>query len=265
MTPPPPAAPLTPRDEPHRVEPDRVEPDRVEPDGVEPGRVAQVREGLQAVRRRVEAACAGAGRDPAEVTLVVVTKTCPASDVRILAGLGVGDVGENRDQEAAAKREASADLLLRWHFIGRLQSNKARGVAGYADLVHSVDRPSLVPALGRGAREAGRVLGCLVQVSLDSDPARGGVPIPELPALAAAVAAEPGLELHGLMAVAPLGVDGEVAFQPLPRLRDCLLAEHPSASLISAGMSGDLEAAVRHGATHLRVGTAVLGARPRLG
>jgi len=249
-------------DEPDRDATDRDEPDR---DDHEPDRAAEVRDGLHAVRRRVEAACARAGRDPAEVTLVVVTKTCPASDVRILAGLGVGDVGENRDQEAAAKRDACADLPLRWHFIGRLQSNKARGVAGYADLVHSVDRSSLVPALGRGAREAGRVLGCLVQVSLDGDPARGGVPIRDLPALAAAVAAEPGLELHGLMAVAPLGVDGEVAFLPLPRLRDLLLAEHPSASLISAGMSGDLEAAVRHGATHLRVGTAVLGARPRLG
>jgi PLP dependent protein len=230
-----------------------------------PDRELQIRAGLDAVRARIAAGCAAAGRDPGEVTLVVVTKTYPASDVRLLARLGVTDVGENRDQEAAAKHDACADLGLRWHFIGQLQSNKARHVARYAHLVHSVDRLSLVAALGRGAREAGRTLGCLVQVSLDGDPSRGGVRPAELCGLADAVAAEPGLALRGLMAVAPLGVDGEVAFRPLPGLRDVLRDGHPGALLVSAGMSGDLEAALRHGATHLRVGTAVLGARPPLG
>jgi PLP dependent protein len=225
----------------------------------------QIRAGLDAVRRRIEAGCAAAGRDPAEVTLIVVTKTYPASDVRLLHGFGVADVGENRDQEAGPKYDACADLGLRWHFIGRLQSNKARHVARYAELVHSVDRPSLVRALGRGARDAGRTLGCLVQVSLDGDPARGGVAPDGLAALADEVAAEPGLELCGLMAVAPLGVEREVAFRPLPSLHSALLADHPSARTVSAGMSGDLEIALRHGATHLRVGTAVLGARPPLG
>jgi len=229
------------------------------------GRREAVLAGLTAVRARIGAACASAGRDPAEVTLVVVTKTYPASDVRLLSGLGVGDVGENRDQEAGAKHDACADLPLRWHFIGRLQSNKARHVARYADLVHSVDRGSLVPALGRGAREAGRTVGCLVQVSLDDDPGRGGAPAGDLLALADAIAAEPGLELHGLMAVAPLEVDREVAFDPLPRLCEALVQRHPAARIVSAGMSGDLEVALRHGATHLRVGTAVLGARPPLG
>jgi len=228
-------------------------------------RQAQLRAGLAAVRARIVAGCRDAGRDPATITLVVVTKTYPASDVRVLAGLGVADVGENRDGEAAAKHDACAALGLRWHFIGQLQTNKARHVARYAHLVHSVDRPALVPALGRGARAAGRTVGCLLQVSLDGDPARGGALPADLPALADAVAAEPGLELHGLMAVAPLGVDGEVAFQPLPRLRDTLMRRHPSAWILSAGMSGDLEVALRHGATHLRVGTAVLGARPPLG
>jgi uncharacterized pyridoxal phosphate-containing UPF0001 family protein len=122
-----------------------------------------------------------------------------------------------------------------------------------------------VRALGRAARDAGRTLGCLVQVSLDDDPARGGTPMTEVPALADAVAAEPGLVLHGLMAVAPLGADARVAFAALPRLRDPLLADHPGARIISAGMSGDLEAALAEGATHLRVGSAVLGARPPLG
>jgi pyridoxal phosphate enzyme (YggS family) len=228
-------------------------------------RRAQIQAGLDAVRRRIDAACADAGRDPGEVTLIVVSKTYPASDVRLLHELGVTDVGENRDQEAGPKHDACADLGLRWHFIGQLQSNKARHVARYADLVHSVDRASLVHALGRGARDAGRTVGCLLQVSLDGDPARGGVPAAALPALADAVAAEPGLELRGLMAVAPLGVDGEVAFRPLPSLRAALVADHPSARMVSAGMSGDLEAALRNGATHLRVGTAVLGARPPLG
>lgn len=229
------------------------------------GRRAEIRAGLDAVVARIAVGCADVGRDPAEVTLVVVTKTYPASDVELLAGLGVHDVGENRDQEAAAKHAACAGLELRWHFIGQLQSNKARSVATYADLVHSVDRRSLVRALGRGTRDAGRTVGCLLQVSLDGDPSRGGAVPADVPALADAVAAEPGLELHGLMAVAPLGADPRVAFAALPRLRESLLPAHPGARLISAGMSGDLEAALAHGATHLRVGTAVLGARPPLG
>ena len=225
----------------------------------------ELRAGLDAVRARIAAACAAAHRDPAAVTLVVVTKTYPASDVVLLHELGVRDVGENRDQEAGPKHDACAGLGLRWHFIGQLQSNKARHVAGYADLVHSVDRTGLVRALGRGARDAGRTLACLAQVSLDGAPGRGGVPVADLPALADAIAAEPGLALHGLMAVAPLGVTGEVAFDPLPRLHEALTKSHPGARIVSAGMSGDLEVALRHGATHLRVGTAVLGARPPLG
>lgn len=228
-------------------------------------RRAEIGSGLDAVRARIAAGCTAVGRDPAEVTLVVVTKTYPASDVALLAELGVHDVGENRDQEAALKHAECAGLGLRWHFIGRLQSNKARGVATYADLVHSVDRLSLVRALGRAARDAGRTVGCLLQVSLDGDPARGGAPVPDVAALADAVAAEEGLEFHGLMAVAPQQVDARVAFAALPLLRESLLPDHPGARLISAGMSGDLEAALAQGATHLRVGTAVLGARPPLG
>jgi pyridoxal phosphate enzyme (YggS family) len=228
-------------------------------------RLAEIRGNLDAVRRRIAAGCAAADRDPAEVTLIVVTKTHPASDVELLARLGVRDVGENRDQEAAAKHAACTGLQLRWHFIGQLQSNKARSVARYADLVHSVDRLPLVHALGRGAEQAGRVLPCLVQISLDGDPHRGGVVRSDLPALADAVAAEPALELHGIMAVAPLGVDPGVAFEPLPAIRSALVGDHPGAVVISAGMSDDLEAALNHGATHLRVGTAVLGARPPLG
>lgn len=232
----------------------------------------QLEEGLAAVRARIDAAAQAAGREPAGLTLVVVTKTFPASDVRLLHGLGVREVGESRDQEASAKAAELADLIppdgldgLRWHFVGRLQSNKARSVAGYAHVVHSLDRPSLVAPLGRGAREAGRELACFVQVSLDDDPGRGGVPGTGLDALADAVAAEEGLRLVGAMAVAPQGADPDSAFARLRGLADRLRERHPGADRVSAGMSGDLEAAVRHGATHLRVGSAVLGNRPHPG
>jgi hypothetical protein len=227
----------------------------------EPERLAVLRTNLRAVRRRIEAGCAAAGRDPGEVTLVVVTKTYPAQDVRLLSALGVHDVGENRDQEAGPKHDDCADLALTWHFVGRLQSNKAHSVVRYADLVHSVDRPSLVAALGRATRAAGRSLDCLIQVSVDGDPSRGGAVPADVPALADVIAAEEGLRLRGLMAVAPLGMPAREAFAVLPRLRDALRAGHPQAQIISAGMSADLEEALAEGATHLRVGSAVLGAR----
>ncbi len=232
-------------------------------------RLDELREGLAAVEQRIEAACTAAGRARSSVTLVVVTKTFPASDVRLLAGLGVGDVGESRDQEAAPKAAELPDVPLRWHFVGRLQSNKARSVASYAAVVHSVDRAGLVAALATGAERAGRDVGVLIQVSLDGDPARGGVPVdagPEpLLRLADEVAGSRALRLLGVMAVAPLGADPRAAFDRLllasARLRD----EHPAATFVSAGMSGDLEAAVAAGATHLRVGSAILGSRPPLG
>jgi uncharacterized pyridoxal phosphate-containing UPF0001 family protein len=247
------------------------------------GRSAELAAGLDRVNARIRAACESAGRDPAEVTLVVVTKTYPVSDVQILADLGVRDVGENRDQEAAPKAQECADLGLDWHFIGQLQSNKARSVARYAGTVHSLDRRSLVAALGKGAHQAERTLRCFLQINLDepmddggsspsgagapgggSPGARGGLRPGDVPALAAAVAGEPGLELAGVMAVAPLGADPDPAFARLLEVSRRLRETHPAAAAISAGMSGDLEAAVRHGATHLRVGSAVLGERPPL-
>lgn len=235
-------------------------------------RRAQIAAGLASVQGRIAAACARAGRDPADVRLVVITKTHPASDVRLLADLGVTDVGENRDQEAAPKHAACADLPLAWHFVGQLQRNKARSVARYADAVHSVDRVALAAALGRGAREAGRTVDCLVQVSLDPGwwtggappEGRGGAAPGELPAVADAIAAEEGLRLAGLMAVAPLDGDAEEAFARLADLATALRRDHPGADWMSAGMSGDLEEAVAAGATHVRVGSAVLGARPPL-
>jgi uncharacterized pyridoxal phosphate-containing UPF0001 family protein len=274
-------------------------------------RRAELAERLVAVRARIAAACATAGRDPGEITLIAVTKTYPASDVLALAGLGLTDFGENRDKEAAEKAvEVRGDdpplsspggttppnppeaplstrsgLIakpaivsgppartdsgwtdrthnpIRWHFIGQLQTNKAHSVARYADFVHSVDRVRLVRALDAGAQASGRVLTCLVQVSLDGDPARGGAGVGQVGDVAAAIEAAGGLLLGGIMAVAPLGVPPEEAFGALPAMSAIVRAVNPGAVMISAGMSGDIEAAVANGATHLRIGTALLGNR----
>jgi len=243
--------------------------------GPEGARTRELRSGLLRVRERIEAACEIAGRSSEEITLVVVTKNHPARDLRLLAGLGVRDVGENRDREASRKHRECSRLDLTWHFVGQLQRNKARSVACYANMVHSVDRPALVRALGTAAAGTGRTLDCLLQVDLDDvptgpgtpeqRPGRGGIEPKQVMSLAESVASEPGLRLRGLMAVAPRGCDPYTAFAVLPGLRDRLVREHPDAKIISAGMSGDLEAALRQEATHLRVGTAILGHRPTLG
>ncbi|MDT0201262.1 YggS family pyridoxal phosphate-dependent enzyme [Nocardioides sp. AE5] len=221
---------------------------------------------LDDVRRRVAAACAAAGRGSDEVSITVVTKFFPASDVRILAGLGVTDVGENRHQEAVEKSAECEDLGLRWHYIGGLQSNKAAAVAAYADVVESVDRPKLIGPLARGAEARGRPLDCLVQVSLDPPGTqhRAGVLPDDLTALAAGVAGNEFLNLRGLMAVAPLGEDPRAAFDRLSVIVDRFRADHPGASVLSAGMTQDMEEAISCGATHVRVGRAVLGERPTI-
>lgn len=226
------------------------------------GRLTELSERLTAVRRRIAVACESAGRDPAEVCLIAVTKTFPAADVRLLSKLGVRDVGENRDAEAAPKAAQCADLHLTWHFIGQLQTNKSASVVRYAHVVHSVDRVRLVRALGERARRAGRVITCLVQVSLDGDPARGGALAAEIPGLAKAVAAEDGLLLGGVMAMAPPELPPAAAFAPLPGIAAAVREIRPGAVMVSAGMSEDLEDAIRAGATHVRVGTALLGDRP---
>jgi hypothetical protein len=227
-------------------------------------REAELAANLAAVRARVAAACTAAGRSSGDVTTVVVTKTFPASDVRLLAGLGVAEVGEAREPEASQKVQECADLGLRWHCVGRLQTNKARSVAGWAAVVHSVDSRRLAAALSRGAAGHGRTVDVLVQVSLDGDPARGGVVVADVPGLADAVADGESLRLAGVMAVAPLGMDASAAFATLADVSTRVRRDHPGAGVVSAGMSADLEAAVACGATHLRVGSAVLGSRPAL-
>jgi len=234
-------------------------------------RTAELAASLARVEDRVRAACAASGRQRADVTLVVVTKTFPAADAVRLAGLGVHELAENRDQEAGPKAAevAAAGVDVRWHFVGQLQRNKARSVARYADVVHSVDRPGLVTALDRGASAAGRELDVLLQVDLGGGAARPGAPrggaFPDdVPELAEAVTGSASLRLRGLMAVAPRDEDPAQAFSRLAALAADLRHAHPEATWLSAGMSGDLEQAVAAGATHLRVGSAVLGSRPPL-
>lgn len=236
-----------------------------------PERAAELAANLAAVRARIAAACTTAGRDPAEVTLVAVGKTFPAADVAHLVGLGVTDVAESRDQEAAPKVADVAALLdgpaPRWHFVGQLQRNKAASVAAYADVVQSVDRAPLVAALANAAGRADRRIDVLIQVRLDdpgdptAGPARGGAAPADVPALADAVAARAELRLRGLMAVAPRGVDPVPKFARLAELSANVRGAHPAADVVSAGMSGDLEAAVASGASWVRVGTALFGCR----
>jgi len=226
----------------------------------------EIAAGLDDVRRRVADAATAAGRRPDDVTLVVVTKFFPATDVRLLAELGVTDVGENRHPEAGDKLAECRDLGLRWHFIGGLQSNKAAAVGSYADVVESVDRLKLVNVLNHGAHEGSHEVDVLLQVSLDPPgrEGRAGADPQDLPALAQAVDDAGMLRLRGLMAIAPLDEDPRAAFERLLAVRDSFVAERPDATWLSAGMSNDFEAAIEAGATHVRVGSAILGARPSI-
>ncbi|MFF0542324.1 YggS family pyridoxal phosphate-dependent enzyme [Nocardia thailandica] len=223
---------------------------------------------LDGLVARIDAAVAAAGRPAGSVRLLPVTKFHPASDIAILYELGRREFGESREQEAAAKVDRLGLPDAEWHMIGRLQRNKARAVARWAHTVHSVDSERLANALSRGACEAldagerTESLRVLLQVSLDADPARGGVAPADLPALADVVAAAPGLHLAGLMAIPPLDADSDACFANLAMLHTSLLARHADATELSAGMSGDLESAVTHGSTCVRVGTALMGARP---
>jgi PLP dependent protein len=247
----------------------------------------RLRANLRDVRDRIDAAARVAGRDPAELTLIAVSKTWPAADVVALRRLGLQHFAENREQEAAAKVEAvHAGLGLAgpvgdaepaqvesrptWHFVGQLQRNKANAVARWADWVQCVDRPELVTSLSRAAENAGRELTVCLQVSLDTPsnggarpvgPGRGGVAPDDILPLADLVAAAGSLRLAGVMAVAPRGEPARPAFALLRRVAESVWRSHPEARVISAGMSGDLEAAVVEGATHLRIGTALFGER----
>ena len=230
-------------------------------------RLSEIQSNLEIIQTRIKNACSAAGRDISEITLIAVTKTYPASDVDLLKQLGIENVGENRDQEASSKK-SEVKNEFKWHFIGQLQSNKAKSVVNYADLIHSVDRWSLAKEIQKSAQGINKVQPVLIQVDLDQsgpDPTRGGIWPVELSELAAAISQASHLELKGLMSVAPLGEKPELAFARLKEIRVGFLKEHPQAQILSAGMSDDLEAAILHGATHLRIGSALLGERPKIG
>lgn len=235
------------------------------------GRRAELAASLAAVENRIRLACVAAGRPREAVRLLAVTKTFPATDAALLADLGVRDVAENREQEAVEKVGEVARLrpkaALRWHMVGRLQRNKARSVARWAAEIQSVDSERLVDALAKGVRtalnqgERERPIDLLVQVSLDGDPARGGCLLGDLGRLAEKVTRSSELRLRGLMAIAPMGVDLDMTFDRLARAGESLRRDHPEATELSAGMSNDLEEAIAHGSTCVRVGTALLGGR----
>lgn len=234
-------------------------------------RHAALARSLDEVRARIDAAARAAGRDPAEVALLAVTKTWPAADVALLVDLGLGEFGENKEQEGAAKAaelaELRPDATVRWRVVGRLQRNKARNLARWAHAVDSVDSARLADALDRAAGhalEAGERTGplsVLLQVSLDDAPGRGGASVADVPQLADRVAQSEHLSLDGVMTVAPQHTDPAEAFATFAELARRVRAAHPGATTLSAGMSGDLEAAIEHGSTCVRVGTALLGAR----
>jgi pyridoxal phosphate enzyme (YggS family) len=227
-------------------------------------RLAELSSNWSDVCASVEHSCQKANRSSDDISIIVVTKTWPAQDIELLASLGVTDVGENRDQEAKIKHSALADLNLTWHAIGQLQTNKAKSVAAWADVVHSVDRPELVNALGKATRQRDTPLKVLVQVNLDPviTRERGGCDPESMLEIAHAVHEQPGLALGGVMGVAPLDGDADAAFELLQHKSRELVAFDPEASWISAGMSDDFQKAIKYGATHLRIGSLILGHRP---
>jgi PLP dependent protein len=219
----------------------------------------------QAIVDSIATAANSANRDSKQITLVVVTKNHPHQLVHDLLALGARDFGENRDQEAGPKAKqiaSESNERFNWHFIGQLQTNKVKSVLEYADILHSLDRPSLLDELQKRTVERENPLKVFVQVNMTEDPERGGVNPEDLMAFAERVLSSPGLELVGLMGVGGLEVAPELEFERLATLSVELQKLAPGANRLSMGMSGDFETAVAYGATHLRIGTAITGNRP---
>lgn len=236
-------------------------------------RSVDLAQNLDRIHGLIKEAARSVGRDSSEVALTVVTKTYPVEDVRRLYALGVRDFAENRDQEAAPKAEALTDFAevgndAIWHFVGQAQTNKTNSIVRYASIVESVDRSKLARALDKSAsNQEVSPITCLIQVNLDPDaPAdRGGAQPPTVPELAEVIAQSKSLNLGGVMAVAPLGADPAKSFEKLAQIHQNLLRDYPEAGMMSAGMSSDFELAIKFGATHVRLGAAVLGQRESLG
>ncbi len=224
-------------------------------------RIDELQQNLLDINNRIQAACKEFGRNIEDVKLIAVTKTWPASDIQLLHSLGIRDFGESRDQEAMSKVEELKDLQASWHFIGQVQSNKLNHIAKYADVVHALDREKVITGLDAAAAKAGRRITGLLQISLDGDESRGGVAVGKALQLAEVFTACSNLDFGGVMAVAPLNRDTNEAFARLQEVAQDIQAKFPKARMISAGMSSDLEIALKNGATHLRIGSALLGNR----
>ncbi len=222
-------------------------------------RTAQLSLSLADVNSRIIEATRKASRNAEEVTLIAVTKTYPVSDVEILHRLGVSNFGENRSAEGVEK---SALVKAHWHFQGQIQSNKIAAISSWAQTVHSLDDLSHVAKFDRAVGEiSGKRLNVFIQVSLDGDTSRAGVNGEELLALAHAVVASQHLDLVGLMVVPPVQAEPAKAFAEVAEIASRFRQEFPMAQSLSAGMSGDYEIAIAHGATHIRVGSQILGTR----
>ena len=219
-------------------------------------RYDEIASNLTGVLDRVKGATQSCGRKYEEITLIAVTKTFPISDVHILASLDVHHYGENRDSDAAPKAAAVPGT---WHFQGQIQSNKLKSIASWANVIHSLDEIRHIQALDKVAIHR---IGVFLQVSLDGAQGRGGAATADLSALADSVLNSTHLDLMGLMAVAPLEESSDQAFEKLATIHDGFKAAYPMASSLSAGMSNDFESAITHGATHIRVGSSILGSRP---
>ena len=218
-------------------------------------RRSEITSNLQAVRDEISKAVASAGRSLDEITLIAVTKTFPASDVEILRDLGITHFGENRDSDAAPKASTVAGT---WHFQGQIQSNKLKSITTWANVIHSLDEIRHFEVIEKSAQHP---LDIFCQVSLDGSEGRGGVSEQKLYELAQAIEKSATHRLLGLMAVAPLGVDPSAAFSKLSAIHKAFMADFPKANKLSAGMSGDYKEAIAHGATHIRIGSSILGSR----
>ena len=216
---------------------------------------------LSAISARIASAAQAAGRDPASVQLLAVSKTKPASAIREIHAAGVRDIGENYLQEALTKQQALSDLPLIWHFIGPIQSNKTKAIAEHFDWVHSVDRLKIAQRLSE-QRPAGLApLNLCLQVNVSGEDSKSGCAPADLPALAKAVAGLPNLRLRGLMAIPEPTEDRAAQEAAFARLRQLQESLGLGLDTLSMGMSHDLEAAIAQGATWVRIGTALFGAR----
>lgn len=224
-------------------------------------RIDELQKNLIEIQSQIKSACETSGRNLDEITLIAVSKTWPASDIRLLHQLGVRDFGESRDQEATMKVSELADLDITWHFIGQVQTNKLNHIASYANVVHALDREKTISGLDVAAAKLDRNITGLLQISLDGDENRGGVAIENAFELAQLLSNSKNLTFGGIMAVAPIEMLPDVAFSKLAEIAAEIQSKYPTAKIISAGMSQDFESAVQKGATHLRIGSALLGNR----